>query len=143
MSDRLTRPELFMRVAYLIALRGTCPRASVGALIVKDGRIVSMGYNGAAPGEEHCTDAGCQGDNGCTRAVHAEANAISFAAKAGVSTEGATLYTTHSPCPVCARLIAACGIIRVTYEHEYRDEEGLRLLGRLGIDAAQYRTAGM
>jgi len=146
-----------MRIAFLVALRGTCPRASVGSLIVQDKRIVSMGYNGAAPGEEHCTDAGCDlgyacdeeffntglgthWETGCKRAVHAEANAIAFAAKAGVPTEGATLFSTHSPCPDCARLVAGAGIITVVYQHEYRDHEGLRLLGRLGIQAHQYQS---
>jgi dCMP deaminase len=149
MSSRLLRDELFMQIAELVAQRGTCPRASVGALLVKDRRIVSMGYNGAAPGEEHCTDVGCileyASDEatfnkglaarpvGCKRAVHAEANALMWAARAGVSTEGCKMYCTHSPCPACARLIAAAGIHGVLFKYEYRDLEGLNLLDRLGV----------
>lgn len=92
----MTRPDwdlYFIRIAMEVASRSTCPRAAVGAVIVRDNRILATGYNGAIADEPHCTDVGCimEGDH-CQRAVHAETNAITQAARHGVSLEGATLY---------------------------------------------------
>jgi dCMP deaminase len=114
---------MFMLMATLVARRGTCPRAQVGALLVKDRRIVSMGYNGAPPGFKHCTDVGCDemdGQQGCIRTIHGEANAIAFAARHGIVTAGTTMYCTYSPCKKCAELMLSAGIIRFVYNREYR-----------------------
>ena len=120
----MTRPDwdlYFIQIAKEVASRSTCPRASVGAVIVKDNRIISTGYNGAPSGEPHCTDEGCVMENEhCARAVHAETNAIAQAAKYGVSLNGATIYITDAmgrkPTPIChkcSQLIKVAGIIRV------------------------------
>jgi dCMP deaminase len=133
--DRLTRDALFMRMAMLMAERATCTRKRVGAVIVKDRRAVSMGYVGSPAGQPHCIEVGCDigPDGGCIRTVHAEANAIAFAAKVGISTEGATLYTSLSPCLTCAKLMINAGIARVVYHEIYRDGSGLTLLHVSGI----------
>jgi dCMP deaminase len=98
---------------------------------VRDGRCVTWGYNGAPPGLPHCQHLGDVMP--CTNATHAEANALAFAARQGISTEGGTLYVTLSPCDVCARLLIAAGIERVVYEEEYRDPSGIELLTEAGV----------
>jgi dCMP deaminase len=119
---------VFMRIARDLSALGTCDRMQVGALIVRDGRCVSWGYNGAPPGLPHCSHG--ENDEPCTDATHAEANALAFAARQGISTDGGVLYVTLSPCDVCARLTIAAGIERVVYDEEYRDPSGLELLRR-------------
>lgn len=136
--SRIDRIELFMEAAALFAKRSTCLRGNVGCVIVQDRRIVASGYNGAPPGMEHCTKVGCgdeAGGAGCQRSIHAEANALAFAARHGVPVEGATLYCTHGPCLRCAQLMASAGIHRVYYRKPYRTTEGLQLLDWLCIDA--------
>lgn len=150
----MSRPgkhNTFMEVAETIAKRGTCSRAQVGCVIIRDGRCISWGYNGAPPGADHCDEnyhgwapqTGSQalllyedlqpGDEasigeraaekyGCRNATHAEANALAFAARAGISTEGAICYVTISPCRVCARLLIAAGIAEVVYLTPYRKD---------------------
>ena len=123
---RPSRGLTFMNMAHVISQRATCPRLHVGAVIVKDGRVLSMGYNGAPPGEEHCDAVGCDlrgPTGGCVRAIHAEANAIAWAARAGIAIDGATMYCTHSPCLACCRLIQAVGIEALAYTHWYRETE--------------------
>jgi dCMP deaminase len=107
----------------------------VGAVIARDGRIISTGYVGAPSGLPHCLDVGCQTgpDGGCTRTVHAEANAIAVASRYGTRTNGAVLYCTHGPCNPCAKLIINAGILRVAYEHAYRDGSGTALLIQAGV----------
>jgi dCMP deaminase len=119
-----------MTVAELVGSLGTCSRASVGALLVKSGRCISWGYNGAPPGQPHCAHTR---DEPCTNATHAEANALAFAARQGISTEGATLYVTLSPCAVCARLLIAAGVSKVVSKHEYHDVTGLMILREAGV----------
>jgi dCMP deaminase len=142
--DRPSRTEWLMRLATIISTRGTCNRAQVGAIIVREGRTISTGYVGAPSGLPHCVAAGDEigPDGGCTRTVHAEANAIAFAARFGTSTEDAELYCTHSPCVNCAKLIINAGIRRVVYEHEYRDQSGLALLEAAGVGYCQYVVGG-
>lgn len=139
MPDRPSRDQVFMLVARAFALRSTCPRAHVGAVIVQENRIVSTGYNGALPDQPHCTDVGCEvkGISGCTRAMHAEANAVAFAARQGVPIVSGTMYCTHSTCVTCARLIASAGIGAFVYMEPYRLTEGIRLLQELGIEVMQ------
>jgi dCMP deaminase len=154
------RDEVFMQVAHTIARRGTCDRKQVGAVVTRAGRCVCWGYNGAPPGLPHCNenlhgwrgwyemhDTGKYnmerkfGDqlyrNGCRNATHAEANALAFAARQGISTESCTLYVTVAPCDVCARLLIAAGIVRVCYNETYRDASGLRLLEEAGLETVQ------
>lgn len=148
-----TRPSMdqtLMQMAKLMADRATCSRAQVGAVIVIETRPVSSGYNGTATGLPHCNHAcdctklptnpdpkhhwaDCNSRQPCRFSVHAEANAIAFAAKNGVSTDGATLYTTMAPCLDCAKLIVNAGITRVVAAAQYRDDSGTRLLHQLGV----------
>ena len=137
---RMDRDETLIRVAVVLSNRGTCLRAKVGAIISKDGRIISTGYVGSPRGLPHCTDVGCDISeySGCVRTVHAEANAIAFAARYGISTEGAELHCTHSPCGQCAKLLINAGIVRIVYEMEYRDSKPLGLLATAGIETVQH-----
>lgn len=110
----------FLSIARTVATRATCPRKSVGAVIVRDRTILATGYNGSIAGDEHCTDAGCLlVNNHCVRTVHAEANAILQAARNGVRLEDAEIYTTTIPCWSCFKLIANAGIVSVYYGDEY------------------------
>ena len=126
-EDRIERELMFMKMAELVAQRSTCLRGNVGAIIVRESRVVSMGYNGAPSRAPHCIDVGCdiidgQEDQGCQRCVHAEANALAWAARNGIATEGAEMYSTHAPCLKCAQLIVTCGINKVWYQAHYRLE---------------------
>lgn len=136
-----------MEVAETIRKRSTCLRGKVGVVIVNDNRIIATGYNGAPPGAPHCFELGCDVDEnvhdaGCERAIHAEANAIAWSARAGVSTTGAHLYTTHSPCLKCAQLIVSCGITRVYWARPYRLVAGVELLEQLGVELSQVSLEG-
>ena len=124
---RIGRDELYMEIVKLVAQRSTCLRKQVGAILVKEGRIITTAYNGPPSGFPHCDESSCLG-TGCERSIHAEMNAIAFAAKHGVSIEGSTLYCTMSPCINCAKVILNSGIVRVVYFEEYRLIEGLELL---------------
>lgn len=132
---RFPKRDVYLRIAEITSLRGTCPRAQVGAVLVMDGRLISTGYNGAPSHMAHCTDVGCQIENGhCIRAVHAEANAIAFAARKGIATEGATLFCTHEPCSTCAKLLINAGIVAVHYMTSYsHTHHGIALLSEAGI----------
>lgn len=138
----MSRPswdEYFMEIARLVATRATCPRRSVGAVIVLDKRILATGYNGAPTGLAHCTEVGCYIVAGhCIRALHAEQNAILQAALNGVSTRGATIYVTHQPCNHCAKMIINAGIQRVVFEGDYPDEFALELFAEAGVQLARY-----
>jgi dCMP deaminase len=119
---RISREKLMFAISKLIGQRGTCPRARVGCVIEKDGRILSIGYNGSLPGEAHCDDIGCIiVNNHCIRTVHAEQNAICFAARHGISILGANLYVTGwygGSCPTCTKLAYAAGIKQIITEGE-------------------------
>lgn len=128
-------PQDFMEIAEIFGSHSTCSRRSVGALLVRDRRIISTGYNGAPAGMPHCSHT--QETIGCERAVHAEVNAIAFAARNGVSTLGSTLYTTDEPCLKCAQLLINAGIIQVIFRREYRLHDGLDLLVDAGIPVTQ------
>lgn len=134
--SRPTWDEYFMGLAIKATDRATCDRAKVGAVIVKKGKYpVSTGYNGANAGEPHCDVAGHDlVDGHCTRAKHAERNAISIAElEIGVSVYGMTIYTTHAPCLNCAKMIAFYGIFRVVYLEEYSPSDGLIYLAKEGV----------
>lgn len=130
---RISRPDMLMGMAKLAAKRGTCLRRSVGAVIAREGRVLSLGYVGAPSGFAHCSPAECGPGKPCTRTIHAEANAIAFAAKEGIRIEGAVMYTTASPCNDCAKLIINSGIGAVWYDEEYRDIEPIKMLRAAGI----------
>lgn len=129
-----------MEMAVSASKRSTCRRKQVGALIAIDGRPLSVGYAGAPSGMPHCLEHGCLigPEGGCIRTVHAEANAIAFAARKGLATENATLYATVSPCPACAKLIINAGIMQVRYLEEYRLVEGIEILKSAGIRVEQH-----
>ena len=127
---RPSRDDVLMNIAREVARRSTCERAQVGAVLVRDSRIISTGYNGSPSGMPHCV---CKALESCNRTVHAESNAIVFSARYGVSTMGTTLYTTMSPCLECAKLIINAGISRVVYDEPYRDMSGVLLLKDGGV----------
>ena len=141
----MSRPswdEYFMEIAKLAATRSTCLRREIGAVIVKDKKILSTGYNGAPTGLRHCAEVGCLRDklnipsgerHELCRAVHAEQNAIVQAASFGVSIRGATLYSTVQPCILCSKLIINARIERVVIAEGYPDELSLEMLAEAEI----------
>jgi len=127
-----------MNLAVQAATRSTCPRKSVGAVVVRDKAVLATGYNGSIRGLPHCSEVGCLMENGhCVRTVHAEANAILQAARHGVRIEGADLYVTASPCWDCFKLTANAGIRRVLYGDFYRDERITEYARAAGIELIQ------
>lgn len=129
--NRPTDIETLMSMAEVVSRRSTCDRLHVGAVIVRNGRVISTGYNGNVSGAAHCRHSE-NPTSVCTTAVHAEANAIVFAARHGVATQTAELFTTHQPCEACAKLIVNAGIMQVYFMHPYRLREGLDLLLSVG-----------
>jgi dCMP deaminase len=127
---RPTREETLLQVAGLFAQRSTCSRLSVGAVIARDGRILTTGYNGSPAGMAHCEH---EKDEPCAAAVHAEMNAIAFAAREGVATNGAEMFLTHAPCLNCAKLIINAGIVMVYYRSSFRDMNGVHLLKEANV----------
>lgn len=127
------RIEKLLDHAHIEAAEGTCNRLKVGAVIALGGRVISSGYNGAPSKLPHCGDECYPHGPPCKRAVHAEANAIAFAAKHGIATDGATMVSTDSPCLSCARLIINAGIREVFYSREYRDIQPLEELQQAGV----------
>jgi dCMP deaminase len=132
----------FMDIASLVARRSTCLRRAVGAVIVKDKRILSTGYNGAPSGIAHCAQTGCLREqlkvpsgerHELCRGIHAEQNAIIQAAYHGVSIRGATLYCTNLPCSICAKMIINAGIKTIVYLSGYADGMSEEMLHQAGI----------
>ncbi|HEX6972057.1 MAG TPA: cytidine/deoxycytidylate deaminase family protein [Limnochordia bacterium] len=128
----------FMEMAALAATRSTCPRRRVGAVLVRDQRVVATGYNGAVRGAPHCDDVGCllvqNGDRlSCVRAVHAELNALLQCALNGVQSAGSTLYCTDFPCVACAKALVQAGVKRVVYAVDYPDPNSAEVLTAGGI----------
>lgn len=122
----------YLQMARVWARNSYCQRRQVGALVVKQGMIISDGYNGTPSGFENV----CEDDNGITKpyVLHAEANAITKLARSSNNSDGATIYITASPCIECAKLIIQAGIRRVVYGEQYRLTDGIDLLRRAGID---------
>lgn len=136
-EDRPGWDEYFMSITRLVATRSTCLRRSVGAIIVKDRRILTTGYNGAPSGLAHCRDTGClrqeQGVPSGQRAeicrgLHAEQNAIIQAARHGVCIAGSTLYCTNQPCVICAKMLINAGIAELVFEDGYPDPLAEKML---------------
>ncbi len=139
---RPTWDEYFMKITHLVSERSTCVRRKVGAVIVKDKRIISTGYNGAPRGLAHCLEIGCMREqmeipsgerHEMCRGAHAEQNAIIQAASSGISMEGATMYCTTAPCSTCAKMIINAGIERLVLGGRYPDKLGEDLIGEAGI----------
>jgi len=131
-EKQLKLDQRYLRMARIWAENSYCTRRQVGALVVKDKRIISDGYNGTPSGFENV----CEDENGLTKpyVLHAEANAITKLARSHNSSEGATIYITASPCIECAKLLIQAGIKRVVYGEKYRLEDGLNLLRKAGIE---------
>lgn len=142
--------DIYMNLATDLATRSHCVRAQVGAVLTKDTRIISIGYNGPPAGTHNCDEEwpteGCSRDSkgSCSLALHAEENAILYAVKNGSKIEGATLYTTLSPCIACARLILSSGIKEVYFKDSYAaykglvSDEGVDFLVRFGVKVMQH-----
>lgn len=144
MADYIDRPswdDYFMQITFEVAKRSTCPRAAVGAILVRDRRILTTGYNGAPAGLPHCTEVGCLMVNGhCVRTLHAEQNAIIQGALHGVNISGSTLYVTHQPCLSCAKMVINAGIRRVVFAGVYPDEIAQGFLEGAGVELRKYNT---
>lgn len=134
--------EYFMEIAELVKKRSTCLRRQVGAVIVKDNRILTTGYNGVPPKMKHCEEIGClrqelnvpSGErHELCRALHAEQNAIIQAAKHGISVEDSTIYVTAQPCVICAKILIASGIKRIVFKGDYPDKLSQSMLNESGI----------
>jgi dCMP deaminase len=152
-NDKL-RPswnEYFMEITKLVAKRSTCVRRQVGAILVKDKKILATGYNGAPSGVEHCLDVGClrqernipSGErHELCRGLHAEQNAIIQAAYHGVSIQGSTLFCTNLPCSICTKMIINAGIREVVYLEGYADDLSLDLIAKSRIKLIRFSQMG-
>lgn len=143
--------DIYMDLAVNLSKKSHCVRAKVGAVLTKDTRIVSLGYNGPPAGTHNCDEEwpqeGCPRDSkgSCSLALHAEQNAILYASKNNVSVENSTLYVTLSPCIACARIIFTTGIKKVYYLNSYAEykgisvDEGVEFLKKFGVDVIRYQ----
>src|SRR5678816_2496241 len=146
------RDSIYMELAMNLARKSHCVKMKVGAVLTKDTRIVSLGYNGPPAGTHNCDqewpETGCPRDSkgSCSLALHAEQNAILYASKNNVAIEGCTLYVTLSPCLACARVIYTLGIRKVIFLSSYAEfkglpsDEGVDFLRKFGVEVFQYRT---
>lgn len=142
--------DIYMELAEKLATRSHCVKAQVGAVLTKDTRIISLGYNGPPAGTHNCDvewpESGCPRDSkgSCSLALHAEQNAILYAANNKMEMKGATLYVTLSPCISCARVIYTVGITKVYFKKSYAqykgipNDEGVDFLKRFGVEVLQY-----
>lgn len=141
--DRPDWDEYFMEIAEVTKKRSTCLRRHIGAVIVKDNRILATGYNGVPTGIEHCGNRGCLRDelgvpsgerHELCRGIHAEQNAIVQAAYLGVSIDGSTLYCTNQPCILCAKMLINAGVKRIVIKEGYPDEYAQQMLKEAGLE---------
>jgi len=139
--------EYFMDIVELIKTRSTCTRRQVGAIIVKEKRILATGYNGAPMGSKHCSEIGCLRDelnipsgqrHELCRAIHAEQNAIVQAAYSGTSIQDSTLYVSHQPCVLCAKIIINAGIRKIIFRGDYPDDMAMDMLKEAGIRIVKF-----
>ncbi len=137
--------EYFMTIAELVSKRSTCLRRQVGCILVKDKRILSTGYNGAPSGIPHCEEVGCLREDippgerhELCRGLHAEQNAIIQAATFGVNITGSTLYSTHQPCSVCAKMLVNAGIKKIIIKEGYPDKLAKEILHSANIEAVKF-----
>ena len=140
-----------MDITHLVAKRSTCLRRQVGAVLVKDKKILATGYNGAPSRLEHCLDIGCLREkqsipsgerHELCRGLHAEQNAIIQAAYHGVEIRGATLYCTNHPCVICSKMVMNAGIDRIIYEDGYGDDLAAMMLVESGIEVERFDRRG-
>jgi dCMP deaminase len=148
-TEKPSFDSIFMDLASSLAKRSHCVKAHVGAVLTKDTRIISIGYNGPPAGTYNCDEkwpgVGCERDSkgSCSLALHAEENAILYAVKNGATLDGSTLYVTLSPCLPCARIIFSSGIKKVYYKDSYAaykgiaSDEGVDFLTRFGVETVQ------
>jgi dCMP deaminase len=151
----MNKPEfedIYMELAENLAKRSHCVKAQVGAVLTKDTRIISLGYNGPPAGTHNCDiewpEEGCPRDSkgSCSLALHAEQNAILYASKNNVAMDGATLYVTLSPCIACARIIYTMGIKKVIFKNSYAEykkigtDEGVEFLRKFGVEVNRYAS---
>ena len=146
MTDKADRPSFttyFMDITELVAKRSTCLRRAVGAVLVKDKRLLSTGYNGAPSGIRHCSETGCLREqmkvpsgerHELCRGIHAEQNAIIQAAYYGVSLKDATLFCTNLPCSICAKMLINAGIKRIFYKSGYADSLSMEMMNEAGLE---------
>ncbi|MCT3450604.1 ComE operon protein 2 [Limosilactobacillus fermentum] len=141
MKKRIDWDQYFMVQAALLASRSTCTRLSVGAVLVRDKRIIGSGYNGAVAGDEHCIDVGCYlRDGHCVRTIHAEMNALLQCAKFGTSTDGAMVYVTDFPCLQCTKSLLQAGITQINYLRNYHnDDYAMKLIKLKGVTLHQIK----
>ena len=148
--SRPTWDEYFMEITHLVARRSTCLRRQVGAVLVKDKNILATGYNGSPSGVAHCLDVGCLREklsipsgerHELCRGLHAEQNAIIQAALHGISIEGATLYCTHQPCILCAKMMINARVRKVVYRQSYPDGAALEFLRQAGIKVVRMQES--
>lgn len=142
-DERPSWDEYFMSIAHQVATRSTCIRRQVGAVVVKEKRILATGYNGAPSGLPHCAEVGClreqmhvpSGKNHeLCRAIHAEQNAVVQAARSGTSIEGSTIYTTTAPCVLCVKILMNAGVKAIVYADSYPDSLAQSFLEESGIE---------
>ncbi len=140
---RISWQQYFMAMAKVVSLRSTCTRLNVGAIIVRDNRIIASGYNGSVEDSAHCIDEGCYiVNNHCVRTVHAEMNALLQCARFGVRTEGTEMYVTHFPCLQCSKHIIQAGIKKIYYESDYKNDPlALELLNEANVAVEQVKLS--
>jgi dCMP deaminase len=145
--ERPDNDTYFMEMARLISTRSTCVRRQVGAVIVKDKRVLTTGYNGSPKGTMHCEELGCMRVqqnipsgtmHELCRGVHAEQNAVIQAAYFGISIDGGTVYTTTYPCSMCSKILINAGIKEVVYDDNYSDELSKKLFDETKIKVRKY-----
>jgi dCMP deaminase len=146
MIERPSWETYFMDITALVAMRSTCTRRKVGAVIVKDKRILTTGYNGAPSGIRHCFEVGCLREqlkvesgmrHELCRGIHAEQNAIIQAAYHGVSVKGAGLFCTNQPCSICAKMIINAGIVKIVYRDGYADDLAREMLAEAKVEVVR------
>ena len=142
--------KIFMELAINIARRSHCVKRHVGAVLTKDTRIISIGYNGPPAGTHNCDEEwpeeGCERDSrgSCSLALHAEQNALMYAVKNNANVDGSTLYLTLTPCLACARMVLSMGVKRVIYLYSYAEykglpkDEGIEFLKKFGIETQKF-----
>jgi dCMP deaminase len=149
MTERPSWDDYFMTIAEDVATRATCIRRKVGAVLVKDKRILSTGYNGVPTGITHCTPETClrtiynvpSGErHELCRGLHAEQNAIIQAAYHGVSIKDSILYVTHQPCSICTKMLINSGIRKFIFKHPYKDTLAMDMMEEAGVITVVYRS---
>lgn len=147
LEDRPSWDEYFLAITKEVAKRSTCLRRKVGAVLVKNRRILSTGYNGSVRNTPHCAEVGCLREkldvpsgtrHELCRGLHAEQNALLFASSSGMNTEGATLYCINQPCILCAKMIVQAGVKKVVYLEDYPDVYARQIFHEGGVELVKF-----